>query len=137
MEDVNEPDGIEEVDAVPVLADEPRALQRTDAAAGIVVVKQAAAVAATSFAAGVVTVAAVRGARAVRARRRSRRKGGQIAPVLATRSFLIDVHLLGSRDCAPPLALAALRGVYCRIEGRGPGAARVPGAPPRADVVSR
>ena len=54
--------------------------------------------AATSFAAGVVTVAAVRGARAVRARRRSRRKGGQIAPVLATRSFLIDVHLLGSRD---------------------------------------
>jgi hypothetical protein len=97
MEAVNEPDGIEEVDAVPVLADEARALQRTEPA-GAVVVKQAAAVAATSFAAGVVTVAAVRGARAVRARRRSRRKGGQLAPVLATRSFLIDVHLLGSRD---------------------------------------
>jgi hypothetical protein len=98
MEAENELDGIEEVDAVPVLADEARALQRTDAAAGIVVVKQAAAVAATSFAAGVVTVAAVRGARAVRARRRSRRKGGQLAPVLATRSVLLDVHLLGSRD---------------------------------------
>ena len=98
MEAENELDGIEEVDAVPVLADEARALQRTDAAAGVVVVKQAAAVAATSFAAGVVTVAAVRGARAVRARRRSRRKGGQLAPVLATGSFLIDVHLLGSRD---------------------------------------
>ena len=98
MEDVNEPDGIEEVDAVPVLADDARALQRTDPAAGIVVVKQAAAVAATSFAAGVVTVAALRGARAVRARRRSRRKGAQMAPVLATRSFLVDVHLLGSRD---------------------------------------
>jgi hypothetical protein len=97
MEAVNEPDGIEEVDAVPVLADEARALQRSEPA-GAVVVKQAAAVAATSFAAGVVTVAAVRGARAVRARRRSRRKGGQLAPVLATRSFLIDVHLLGSRD---------------------------------------
>jgi hypothetical protein len=97
MEAVNEPDGIEEVDAVPVLADEARALQRTEPP-GAVVVKQAAAVAATSFAAGVVTVAAVRGARAVRARRRSRRKGGQLAPVLATRSFLIDVHLLGSRD---------------------------------------
>jgi hypothetical protein len=97
MDEVNEPDGIEEVDAVPVLADEARALQRPEPA-GAVVVKQAAAVAATSFAAGVVTVAAVRGARAVRARRRSRRKGAQLAPVLATRSFLIDVHLLGSRD---------------------------------------
>ena len=97
MEAENELDGIEEVDAVPVLADEARALQRSEPA-GAVVVKQAAAVAATSFAAGVVTVAAVRGARAVRARRRSRRKGGQLAPVLATRSFLIDVHLLGSRD---------------------------------------
>ena len=98
MEAENEPDGVEEVDAVPVLADEARTLQRRDAAGGVVVVKQAAAVAATSFAAGVVTVAAVRGARAVRARRRSRRRAHQLAPVLATRSFLIDVHLLGSRD---------------------------------------
>jgi hypothetical protein len=99
MEAENEPDGVEEVDAVPVLADEARALQRPDAAAaGVVVVKQAAAVAATSFAAGVVTVAALRGAKAVRARRRSRRRANQLAPVLATRSFLIDVHLLGSRD---------------------------------------
>ena len=98
MEAENEPDGIEEVDAVPVLADEARALQRADAPAGAVVVKQAAAVAATSFAAGVVTVAALRGAKAVRSRRRSRRRANQLAPVLATRSFLIDVHLLGSRD---------------------------------------
>jgi hypothetical protein len=63
-----------------------------------VVARQAAAVAATSFAAGVVTVAAVRAGRAVRARRRARRKAGAFPPVLATRSFLIDVHLLGSRD---------------------------------------
>ena len=35
MEAENEPDGIEEVDAVPVLADEARALQRADAAAGV------------------------------------------------------------------------------------------------------
>jgi len=98
MQAENEPDGIEEVDAVPVLADETRALARPDAAAGGVVVKQAAAVAATSFAAGVVTVAALRGAKAVRARRRTRRRANQLAPVLATRSFLIDVHLLGSRD---------------------------------------
>jgi hypothetical protein len=98
MEAENEPDGVEEVDAVPVLANEARALQRPDAAAGVVVVRQAAAVAATSFAAGVVTVAALRGAKAVRARRRSRRRANQLAPVLATRSFLSDVHLLGSRD---------------------------------------
>ena len=98
MEAENEPDGVEEVDAVPVLADEARALQRADAPTGAVVVKQAAAVAATSFAAGVVTVAALRGAKAVRARRQSRRRANQLAPVLATRSFLIDVHLLGSRD---------------------------------------
>jgi hypothetical protein len=95
MEAENPPDEIEEVDGVPVLADDARALQRADASTGVVVAKQAAAVAATSFAAGVATVAVVRGARAVRARRR---KANQLAPVLATRSFLIDVHLLGSRD---------------------------------------
>jgi len=95
-----EPEGFEEVDAVPVLADEagPLAPRVSGSAAGVVVAKQAAAVAATSFAAGVATVAVVGGARAVRARRRARSKGSQLAPVLATRSFLIDVHLLGSRD---------------------------------------
>jgi hypothetical protein len=97
MEAENPPEEIEEVDGVPVLADVARALLRADPSTGVVVAKQAAAVAATSFAAGVATVAAVRGARAVRARRRTR-KANQLAPVLATRSFLIDVHLLGSRD---------------------------------------
>lgn len=63
-------------------------------AAGVVVAKQAAALAATSFAAGMVTVAAVRVTRARRERKRKARKH----PVLATRSFLVDVHLLGSRD---------------------------------------
>jgi hypothetical protein len=87
-------EGYEEVDAIPVLADVPVPQVRASAA-GVVVVKQAAAVAATSFAAGVATVAFVRGARAVRARRRAK---SQVGPVLATRSFLIDVHLLGSRD---------------------------------------
>ena len=94
-----EPEGFEEVDAVPVTGAEPGLpVPRVSAsAAGVVVAKQAAAVAATSFAAGVATVAVVRGARAVRARRRARARS-QLAPVLATRSFLIDVHLLGSRD---------------------------------------
>ncbi|HEX7301092.1 MAG TPA: hypothetical protein VF257_18995 [Solirubrobacteraceae bacterium] len=94
-----EPDAFEEVDAVPVLAEEaPAPVPQVTSAAGVVVAKQAAAVAATSFAAGVVTVAAVRAGRAVRAKRRARRRARQLAPVLATRSFLIDVHLLGSRD---------------------------------------
>jgi hypothetical protein len=92
-------EGFEEVDAVPVLAEEAHApVPQVTSAAGVVVAKQAAAVAATSFAAGVVTVAAVRAGRAVRAKRKARRRAGQLAPVLATRSFLIDVHLLGSRD---------------------------------------
>jgi hypothetical protein len=97
MEQSDEPEAFEEVDAIPVLAEEAVALEPPPAA-GVVVARQAAAVAATSFAAGVVTVAAVRAGRAVRAKRRARRRASHLPPVLATRSFLIDVHLLGSRD---------------------------------------
>jgi hypothetical protein len=52
-------------------------------------------VAATSFAAGVATVAIARAHKVRRARRRARRA---IGPVVASRSFLVDVHLLGPRD---------------------------------------
>jgi len=58
---------------------------------------QAAAVAATSFVAGLATVAAFRGRHARRARRAARRRERGIGPVVATRSFLIDVHVLGER----------------------------------------
>jgi len=90
-----EPDAdVEELDGelVPAGAHLPISADR---AAGVVVAKQAAAVAATTFAAGVVTVAAVRVARARRAQRKA---AARRLPVLATRSFLVDVHLLGSRD---------------------------------------
>ena len=89
---VPEPEDVEEVDAVPVLASDGAALaaQRSQ---GAVVVKQAAAVAAGSFAAGIATVAAVRMGRSVASRRRSRRR----LPVVASRSFLVDVHLLEKR----------------------------------------
>jgi hypothetical protein len=98
MDEPAQPEAFEEVDAVPVLAEDAASLvPRPSAGAGVVVARQAAAVAATSFAAGVATVAVVRAGRAVRAKRRARRRGAQL-PVLATRSFLIDVHLLGSRD---------------------------------------
>ena len=85
---------VEEVDAVPVLSDAGTAIEPRRPA-GQVVVRQAAAVAATSFAAGVATVALARAHKVRRARRRSQRALG---PVVASRSFLVDVHLLGPRD---------------------------------------
>jgi hypothetical protein len=54
-------------------------------------------VAAASFAVGVVTSPPC--ARAARcAPRAARAEAHRLVPVLATRSFLIDVHVLGSRD---------------------------------------
>jgi len=84
---------VEEVDAVPVLS--PAGAIEPQRAAGQVVVRQAAAVAATSFAAGIATVALARAHKVRRARRRSQRA---MAPIIASRSFLVDVHLLGPRD---------------------------------------
>lgn len=85
---------VEEVDALPVLDEAASAapLERTRPP-GQVVARQAAAVAATSFAAGVATVAVVR-ARKIRRARRAR----AVAPIVASRSFLVDVHLLGPRS---------------------------------------
>ncbi len=58
---------------------------------------QAAAVAATGFVAGAATLAVARRAKGRRSTKRSLRrpasKGGR--PVVASRSFLVDVHLLG------------------------------------------
>jgi hypothetical protein len=85
---------VEEVDAVPVLSEASTTIEPRRAA-GQVVVRQAAAVAATSFAAGIATVALARATKVRRARRRARRT---MAPVVASRSFLVDVHLLGPRD---------------------------------------
>jgi hypothetical protein len=106
-----EPDDLTEaaeiVDAVPVPADgdapyAPPPLVRDPSAlppARVAPVAQAAVVAATGFAAGAVTAAVVRGMgrrRAVRtAAKRSTRHG---LPIAGTRSFLVDVHLLGPRD---------------------------------------
>ena len=85
---------VEEVDAVPVL-NEPGTTLEPTRPPGQVVVRQAAAVAATSFAAGVATVALARATKVRRARRRARRT---MTPIVASRSFLVDVHLLGPRD---------------------------------------
>ena len=60
------------------------------------VVTQAAAVAATTFVAGAGIAAVLRGRRTRRALFGRRRRRDQL-PVLATRSFLVDVHLLDPR----------------------------------------
>ncbi len=56
---------------------------------------QAVAVAATGVAAGAATIAVVRHRRVRRARRGRRRALGN---VVASRSFLVDVHVLGDRS---------------------------------------
>jgi hypothetical protein len=87
----------EEVDGLPVLA-EVRPVERASPASLPTV--QAAAVAATGFVAGAATVALVR-RRATRKLARSGRSGPRRAvemlPIAGTRSFLVDVHLIGKR----------------------------------------
>jgi hypothetical protein len=82
-------------DVLPAVA-EVRAIERRPAASLPV---QAAAVAATGFVAGATAYAVVRRARRVApARRRKRgRKSVDFPEVVASRSFLVDVHLL-NRD---------------------------------------
>ena len=60
------------------------------------VAAQAAAVAATTFVAGAGLAAVVRGRRSRRFARRMGRRNKNL-PIVATRSFLVDVHLLERR----------------------------------------
>lgn len=96
---------VEIVDALPVpeaheLPPAPPAAPEPASRGGLVIAApvavQAAAVAVTGFAAGAATVAVVRKARArkqVRARRSGKDKA--LGEIRATRSFLVDIHLLG------------------------------------------
>ena len=82
----------EVVDGLPVLS-EVRALDPAGAVALPAV--QAAAAAATGFVAGAATLALLRRHTARRvARARLQRRGPMGMPVVASRSFLVDVHLL-------------------------------------------
>jgi hypothetical protein len=88
-----EEDDVEVVDGLPVLT-EVRALEPLPAAA--VPAVQTAAAAATGFIAGAATLALVRligGRRSARARV-SRHRGVDGLPIIGTRSFLIDIHML-------------------------------------------
>jgi len=85
---------VEEVDAVPVVAAQVRDVQ--PARSAVPVVAQAAAVAATGFAAGAVTAAVVRRHRANLYLRHRQEPATRLAEVVGSRSFLVDVHLLSS-----------------------------------------
>ena len=95
-------DDAEVVDAVPVTAASApppvHAAPRGTSVIASSVPAQAAAVAVTGFAAGAVTVAAVRHRKARKAARRGRKARKQLGEVLGTRSFLVDIHFLGGRD---------------------------------------
>jgi hypothetical protein len=89
--DEPEEDDGEIVDGLPVVS-EPRPIEP---ARPLVPARQAAALAATGFVAGAATVAVVNRRRArVGGRRRRRRKGAALGEVVASNSFLVDVHLI-------------------------------------------
>jgi hypothetical protein len=89
-EDVVE--AIEVVDGLPVVANHARVLE--PAAPAPLPTRQAAALAATGFAAGAVTAAVVSRRRATRPARRRKRKKGALGEIVSSNSSLVDVHLL-------------------------------------------
>lgn len=90
-------DDAEVLDGVAVLApDQAHALERPRAYGAVSpAVVQTVAVVGASMMAGAATVAIVHRRRTRRSAKRRRR---MLAPVLASRSFLVDVHVLGERD---------------------------------------
>jgi len=92
-----EPD-VEIVDGLPVLA-EVRTVER--AAPAVLPAVQVAAVAATGFVAGAATVALVKRRSARKVARNSRagsRRAADLLPIAASRSFLVDVHVLAKPE---------------------------------------
>ncbi len=82
---------VETVDGLPVLS-EVRTIERVQVSALPAV--QAAAAAATGFVAGAVAVALVRRRSARKMAARARRRPADLLPVVGTRTFLVDVHLI-------------------------------------------
>jgi hypothetical protein len=86
----NEEDEGEVVDGLVVV--DGRTLE--PAARPLVPARQAAALAAGGFVAGAATVAVVRRRRGRLGARRRRRKSGPLGEIVASNSFLVDVHLI-------------------------------------------
>jgi hypothetical protein len=89
--DLGPPETEEIVNGLPVLA-EVRPIERVAPAALPAV--QAAAAAATGFVAGAATLALVRRHSARKLARVTSRRGASGLPIVGTRSFLVDVHLI-------------------------------------------
>ena len=87
----DEAEVVEVVDGLPVVANHTRVLEPTEPAP--LPARQAAALAATGFAAGAVTAAVVTRRRARRPVR-GKRKKGVVGEIVTSNSFLVDVHLL-------------------------------------------
>jgi hypothetical protein len=85
----DEDEAVEVVDGLPVVAEHGRALEPAQLAT-----RQAAALAATGFAAGAVTAAVVGRRRGRRPARRAKRKKGVVGEIVSSNSFLVDVHLI-------------------------------------------
>jgi hypothetical protein len=78
----------EVVDGLPVVAE----TREVEAARPLVPARQAAALAATGFVAGAATVAVVQRRRGRAPRRRRKNRG--LGEIMASNSFLVDVHLV-------------------------------------------
>lgn len=88
----------ETIDALPVLA-EVRPIEPAMRSALPAV--QAAAAAATGFAAGAVTIALVRRRttrKLARTQRRAARRPADVLPIVGSRTFLVDVHLVAKQS---------------------------------------
>ncbi len=86
------PDSVEVLDGLPVVVT--GSAREIEAVRSVPVpTRQAAALAATGFVAGAATAAVVTRRRLKPSRRRRRKKGG-IGEIVASNSFLVDVHLL-------------------------------------------
>jgi hypothetical protein len=83
---------VEVVDGLPVVANHTRVLEPSEPAP--LPARQAAALAATGFAAGAVTAAVVGRRRAKRLPRKAKKKKGVVGEIVSSNSFLVDVHLL-------------------------------------------
>jgi hypothetical protein len=90
VSDFEEDEG-EVVDGLPVVA-ESRVVE--PASRPLVPARQAAALAATGFVAGAATVAVVHRRRSRLPRRRRRKLAGGLGEIVASNSFLVDVHLI-------------------------------------------
>jgi hypothetical protein len=83
---------VEVVDGLPVVAEPAGVIEPVRPV--LVPARQAAAMAATGFVAGAATVAVVSRRRARNSPRRRKRKKGALGEIVASNSFLVDVHLL-------------------------------------------